>query len=309
MSFGSDIGYFKQVMHHPCKPGGVDVIVESAVQAAVVALITFHSFDCQDIIVERIKFQAGIPPGKRGHRKVKPFQTNRTSRAAHNAGVSLFKNVIMPARAIGSGFFIIGIGLHAIRNFTSLLYAASGCDGPGHEYRDMPFGVPFFYLPGFPGKMLLNSNVGTGCVECGFNSIYVAPGCNCTITYECHWEVGDPEHFPNATVQTRLVTADGPASAWNRTDNRGDGAPQTSLGGLSKVAGQPFVGQNAWVEQEAFDGPMKLVSGSLSASCAGEPVHLLPIPGCLSHPIGNFWRDWAAQNGFTVPEGDVFGGA
>lgn len=276
-----DLNYIKNVYAHPCKNvPGMDVIIETAAIAAFVSVVTFHVMDCNDIMVEAAKKHMRDPL-RPGHRSLKPSGARGNTRNAYNGSMSLFENIVIPARTLGSGFFVFGLAIQAFSRWTSMMYAAAECDSGNHQYRDVLLSLPFVVIAGAgPHPMGLAGSVGTGCILVGGHVVTIPAGCLATVTYTTKWKIQEPDLHPDAFVETWLQTSSnriGPRQKWPDAHTLGG----KTIGGMHGVHGDPGASVDVSVIAEAHNGNMVCESGSIAVTASG-----LALPSILGQSCG-----------------------
>lgn len=282
MGFARDMNYIKRIGAHPCKAGGLDIWIETGLRAGLTAVNSYAVPDCDDILVKAIEegFKAGESGG---HRHVNAKGGTRGNPTARSASQLLFEGLVRPARAVGNVAFIFGIGLSFVADWTSMLYAESGCDGPGFQYDSRPFSVGFVVVdPSPPGQnLLISGTVGSGCILFGFSAVTIPPGCIGTITYSASFKNRDPLH--PSTVTTQLKTTTGRESAQSQFPPDPGDHGNATVGGITGFSGGLFLGESAMVNCTVDGGGgAQVTGGSISVSTHGRNVGFIPVLGCFS---------------------------
>lgn len=287
------LGYLKQVIRHPCSTPGPTIVIESAVRAAIPAVVSFAAIDCIDAMRFLTgKLVAPLPISEKafnkqnpksplgGHRGAKPKGT--VSRATNLADDAAFWSSFMligAARNVGALWFAYSVGKDFFINWMSMMYAEAGCDLPPDGYIEGGLGIWDFGQQPFPQYLVFGGGVQPShCASVGFDWIDIQPGCSCNISYQANWKPIDP--LNPGLVSTRLVTDTGRASAFSENDGAHPGSGKT-LGGMSKISGGTGItGTRNQVEVFVSGGGMQCTGGSFQISCSGRGVPLLPLDNC-----------------------------
>lgn len=287
MTITSDLNYITGTMHHPCKSGGFGLVAMAAARAAFTGVATFHLFDCNDLVAEKgkqLREGAGFP---NGHRSVSGKGAKGQKSTVNGVGGMAWDGVVIPARTLGSAFFIFGIAIHAFADFKSLMYNESGCNDSNGQYRSGPAGAPFVYIAGFGGKLLLDGPVGHGCIFAGFDKITISPGCTGGLSWSGSFVPADPATCTSGSVTGQVFSSLGGAGQQVGYNTGADGPGNNLTSFMKGVQGGLLDGETLWVDVHAEGCNMKLTTGAWNASAGGRPVPLLGYGGCPGADLAN----------------------
>lgn len=288
----SELGYLKSVIRHPCASPSPQVVIESAVRAAIPAVVGFLPIDCVDTMrrIEAARPGRSLPnfgrgprddpkSPKGGHRSAKAGRGRSATMIASDGAYFSAWQLLGAARSVGAFWFAYRTGVRFAADWASMMYAESGCDLPPDSYAEGGLG-PWAYAVGdFHQYGVFSSGPsGRPCFNIGFNHIGIQPGCSCSVSYTASWQNLQPEK--GGSVTTRLVTSSGRASAQSVYPGP-QGPDSKTVASLAKISG----GTGIFPEEVRIevDNPTSLhlmTSGSWHITCGGRGVALAPLDTC-----------------------------
>lgn len=272
MGVGANLNYIKKIFTHPCATPALDVMIETAIPAAAVALLEVFTFGCSDIL----KMRAGKSPWH--SRSLNGLIKGATG--GLKMGPRLF-GFYAPFAAVQAGLQYMLFADAAsgfVANWMSLMYQQQGCTLPGAGYFRAGLSSTFQDAGG-PYGILINALENRQCAAVGGNVITIPAGCEATISWTTHFEPfqGNPANEGSVTTWLQDVNGDAYSvqPAWKNPNGKGWDA-----GGGAKLRSPfPGIARQYRLSWTSSGGLMGCTSGHLSVSAYGRKMALLPT-GC-----------------------------
>lgn len=267
MSIGGNLNYIKKAFRHQCGTPDISIMVETAVQAAVPALLKVALFGCTDIA----KMKLGKAPWHT--RALKGFLQGAAAPQAAGPRRWLFS---MPYNAIEAALWywlVAEASTGFVADWMSLMYQEQRCNQPGAGY--LTAGLSSLYLgPGTNYQMLINGIGGKQCCAIGGNKITVPSGCVATISYNAKWQpfLNNPANQGSVTT---WLHEEGGNKSYSLSPGNGQ-SDQTTGGGYQTPAGKVGVDRSYIIRFSIDRGIMGCSFGSLSVSGYGRKIPLIP---------------------------------
>jgi hypothetical protein len=274
MSIGNNLNYIKNIWKHPCGQPNPSIMIEMALPAVTMAILSLTALGCTDIV----KAKLGVSPW-------------------HTRGIkALIKGaadpkVIGPTKFLyASGYGLIEAALWwwmvadavtgGVADYMSMVYQEQGCSEPGKGH--IRCGVSSLYLgAGANHGVFLDTREEKECIAVGGNVITVPPGCIATITWNLNFGPFHGEPRNQGTVACWLLASDG------KRHSEMDGFMDKKTG-LQSVGGGTHISVKAFTDQMTFrlqwsntGGTMGVQEGNLSISSYGRRMRNFTF-GC--HP-------------------------
>ena len=227
MALKSDWNYIKRAFRTPCQNGNVSLYFETGLHAAAIALIDVATFGCR----EPLKFSLGRGQVKdwfgtksRGignpmtHRKPKAQGSARLPSA--KAGQSFFWAFEGMFERSLFYFMLAGITEEFFVNWTSMLMAANGCEGPYQGYCQ--FNIQPQIIGQNPTQCLIAPLPNCHGVLSDIRAVYIPVGLTATVSYHANAVPWAPGGDPPGTLSTVLLD-DNTGEAW-AASQQGDAA-------------------------------------------------------------------------------------
>lgn len=298
MSTLNDLNYIKNIQAYPCTipDGGLSLIVDAAFAAVIVGVMTFTRFDCDDILVERLRLGVkGEGPfglrsphdhSNKGHRNINVSGTQNWAPTINAGNTWFFDNIIVPARFIASGLFIYGIAVHSYALWTSMMYAGFNCDMPANSHSYSTTGPDGFIFIGPREQQIpLNGEKAGDCCFWGPEPVVIAnAGCEVSCGFAAQWGPNPNDPLHPAAVTTWLEDDLGFKSA-ESTWHPGDAPGSGTIVHTGQRPTVPFSGNSIRLMLRMdTEGSVQLRASYFRGWCAGIPAHLLPAGGCPRGP-------------------------
>jgi hypothetical protein len=290
MSALSDLNYIKRAWKVPCHFGDggvneVNIIIETAIVAAIPVLLGVNSFSCLDIIKARsgISWKCG--------RALKAAVTTKNSAKALNRNRLIYS--ITGAALLEQAlwyWFVAGLASEFFANWTSLMYAELGCNQPNHDTISATIALWDLDPGDSPQRAPFASTQSNSCASFGFNTIVVQPGCQVQIVFQVDLEPLGPG-IPVLTVQAQLTRlSDGhvfdSTAFWSGNSGGQTGPVGASMNLSGGLGGEAYAIELLYSNSDP--GFAKVASGSCWVTTMGRPVRLTPascFPKATQNPF------------------------
>jgi hypothetical protein len=268
----NNMNYIKNIFRHPCGTPTIETLIETAIPAASVAILSVVLFGCDDIM----KMRLGRAPWHT--RSMKGLINAKGLGVRLGLNHHLMLDPFTPIFAALQWMLYADAATGFVANWMSLIYQAQDCRLPGNGY--LRFGLTSLMLdPGGPYPLLIDGAGTRPCVLIGGNEIQIPPGCEATITWNAEFKPfrDDPANLGTATTWLEDDTG------LHHSESDGWAAPEfggrRNGGGTRIKAPAAGFGRNVRLKWRLNKGLMGCRGGNVSVSAYGRPMKMLPA-GC-----------------------------
>lgn len=207
MSIKQSFNFVKSAFRHPCAVGGPQVVITTALQAAVPVLFSLNQFSCLDIL----KTRAGIS-WKCG-RSLKGIIKSAHNPKVVNNGHFLYQLGAAQGERLLWWWFVADLAAGFVADWTSMMYQESGCEAPGSTHFDVPVYTEFLFPqnhgdPNASPPLTRDAHIGNHrdgqCAQVEGDTILVPGGCTATISYDVEWKPFRDDPNNNGPVKSWL---------------------------------------------------------------------------------------------------------
>ena len=186
-------------------------------------------------------------------------------------------------------WMLADVGKDFFLNWTSMLMAANGCNGPYAGYCE--FKVPNQVIGGAPTEMLIAALPDCHGVLSDIRAIYVPQGLSCSIGYNVKARPWGPINDPSATLISYIRDSD-TGDTWAGAQQGTPGSGDTGVVGFHKgIPGAPvgykrlsLVGQSSsfsYIEE-----------GTIQVTLSGREVKIFSPPNCFKNLTDKAFDKW-----------------
>jgi hypothetical protein len=272
MGIGQNLNYIKNVFKHPCGTPNPSVLIETAFEAGVPALLNLVLFGCGDIL----KMKAGVSPWHT--RALKGFIKGATDGKQLGLTRFLYATGYGQIEAALWWWLVADTATGFVADWMSLVYQEQGCDLPGSGHFSAGL-TSNFQDPGGPYPININGISHISCLSVSLHSIVIPYGCSATISWDTEFTpfLGLPQN--RGTVTTWLERSDGVKFSEQPGYDPKNTGTQVTGGGAHLTSLQPGLDQSYTLSWRSDGGVMGCTRGNISISSYGRKMQLLPA-GC-----------------------------
>lgn len=297
MSLKSDWNFVKNAMRTPCNNGGFDIYIETGLAAAGIAALDIISFGCREplkMALGRGQVKDWFGTRSRGinnpmsHRK--PGVSGNRRAPSLKAGPSFFWHFEGLAERTLFYFMLFEVGKEAVMNWTSLMMAANGCDGPYAGYCE--FNVTPQVIGTNRTDMLIAPLPNCHGVLSDIRHIYIPQGLTASISYHVNSQPWPPAPDPNARLSTFLFdSSDG--KAWAASDQGGPGSGSNgTLGWQKNIPARTLGFRQISISAVTNQGLVWCPEGKLQVTLGGHEVKFFSPTDCFKDRADGAFDKW-----------------
>lgn len=274
MGLMANANYLKQIMYHPCAAPNPQVIIETAIEAAIPVLIELEEPGCIDYA------KAALGISWRCGRAIKALAKKIIPPKVVDAAHAIYEP-FAPVEAALYGFLLADLASEFLVNWTSLMYASQDCNQGNDVYcaTTLGAGVDILGTPEGAIWTLFGCALPNGCAGAGVGTVTVAPGCSVDVTAHVTTE---PCPFPGCSPSGSITL--------QLRDNRGQvlgtsnpytdpGTGKTTSIVMANVKTPPqIIGEYTISCFAIGDGHATMTDAGSTVDGSGNPITLFPLP-------------------------------
>lgn len=296
MSLKKDWNYVKNAMRTPCNNGGIDLYIETGLQAAGIAALDIVSFGCR----EPIKFALGRGQvadwfGRGNTRGIQPMphRKPRTSGGLKpptvSAGPSFFWHFAGLLERTLFMVMLVNVGKQFVLDWHSLLMAANGCDGPYQGYCE--FNIQPQIVGPNPTEMLIGALPDCHGVLSDIRRVYIPLGITPNVSYHVEAVPWVPAQQPDASLSTYLADVE-TGEAWAASTQGAPGTGSNGTLGFQKNLPARPVGFRRISVVGTSTGYSYIKGGKLQVTLRGNNVKFFAPPDCFKEKVDGAFDKW-----------------
>lgn len=273
MSISGNLNYIRRAMRHGCASPNIEIIIETAFQAAVPNLFKLTLFGCTDIV----KMKLGRSPWHTRALKglidsVHTPETRAGNRFLFHIGYDTIEKYLW-------WWMVADAATSFAADWMSLMYEEQRCQLPNSGHLTAPLTALYAGPESNIGTVFINGVDARPCCRIGGNSVVIPAGCVGSISYHCEWTpfLGLPAN--QGSVTTWLEGPDG--KKYDETESKPDG-----FGGVHQTIGMAperratVTADEQWfIRYKVNQGLMGCQRGHVSVSAQGRHIPLIGA-GC-----------------------------
>lgn len=282
MSISHNLNYLKNIFRHPCATPDIEIIIETAFEAFVPALMQVIGIGCTDII----KMRAGKSPWHT--RAMNGFIKGVNIPEA--VGKNIYRYSV-PYAAVEAGLWwwmVIDAGFSFFPHWASLMYQESKCDLPRNGFVESTIAIgPKFAVGTY--RCLLGSPDTKPAIRIIGDECIISAGCSGTVTYHVTLEQFFPIIYGAGQAEVWIEDQTGQISTVSTWDGATDPTENKVAGGINKARGSALAELHMWVNIRVLRGVVGIPEGHIRASGYGLPIPLVS-GGCTPRPVTYPWQ-------------------